>query len=202
MGDKFDTDAVTDASLSGIFNRYRKMLAKVVAHIVKPSDIEDIVQETYVRIYQASKKGEIHHPKSFMLKTARNIALNHVTRADAMNHLAAAPETGDEADEDPNDNLAALGMEESPEIFVQAEEEFLIFCRAVRELPVQCRKAFVLRKVYGMSQQEIARRLELAESTVEKHIARGVVACSAYMKQHGYARGNVAQGAVTRLRKR
>jgi DNA-directed RNA polymerase specialized sigma24 family protein len=39
--------------LTNAFQRYRRALAKVVARIVKPHDIEDIVQETYIRIYQA-----------------------------------------------------------------------------------------------------------------------------------------------------
>ena len=40
---------------------------------------------------------------------------------------------------------------------------------AVRQLPEQCRRVFVLKKVYGYSQREIAKELSLSESTVEKH---------------------------------
>ncbi|MGC3979946.1 MAG: RNA polymerase sigma factor [Steroidobacteraceae bacterium] len=177
----------SEISPLSVFERYRKILARVVSRIVKPHDIEDILQETYVRIYQASKKGEIHHPKSFMVVTARNIALNHVTRADAMNHVAAE-EIVEMDDSDESFDQVTEHLAESPESIVQGEEEFLIFCRAVRELPSQCRKAFILRKVYSMSQREIAMRLEIAESTVEKHIAKGLHACGAYMAAHGYAR--------------
>ena len=48
---------------------------------------------------------------------------------------------------------------------------------------VQCRRAFVLKKVYGYSQREIAQELELSESTVEKHIANGVKRCTYFMMQ-------------------
>jgi RNA polymerase sigma factor (sigma-70 family) len=173
-------------SLASFFQRYRKRLVMMVARIVQPHDIEDIVQDTYLRLYKASQKQQIRHPKSFMLKIARNLALNHVGRADAMNHLASpAQESGE-------DEVLHAGGEESSahsaDALAQAEEEFLIFCRAVRELPLQCRRAFILRKVYDMSQREVAQQLGICESTVEKHIAKGLAACSAYMKQHGYAR--------------
>src|SRR5690606_20794216 len=45
----------------------------------------------------------------------------------------------------------------------------------------QCRKAFVLRKVYGYSQKEIADSLGISENTVEKHIATGIKRCTGYM---------------------
>jgi RNA polymerase sigma-70 factor (ECF subfamily) len=41
-------------------------------------------------------------------------------------------------------------------------------------MPRQTRAAFVLRRVEGLSQQEIARRMNLSEHTIEKHISRGI----------------------------
>ncbi|MGC3981857.1 MAG: sigma-70 family RNA polymerase sigma factor [Steroidobacteraceae bacterium] len=177
-----------------LFQQYRKALAKAVARIVKPHDIEDIVQETYVRLYQASQHQQIRHPKSFMLTTARNIALNHVARADALNHLTSHTQSEDE--EEWQIISSAMDGVESPEALVQANEEFLLFCRAVRELPLQCRRAFILKKVYGISQKEVARQLGISEGTVEKHLVKGLVACNAYMKVHGYARGGRAREAA------
>jgi len=184
--------------LSALFSRYRRTLARAVARIVRPQDIEDIVQETYVRIYQAAQRQQIHHPKAFMLRTARNLALNHVGSADAMSHLAST-EWDVDADEDTNQWQNAIS--EPLETAAQTDEEFLMFCRAVCELPVQCRRVFVLRKVYGLSQQEVAKHLGISEATVEKHVAKGVVACGAYMKAIGYARGK-RDDSSTRLAKK
>ena len=190
---RFDRQAAVE-HLTRAFQRYRKALAKAVARIVKPHDIEDIVQETYIRIYQAAQKERIFHPRSFMTRTARNLALNHVARADALNHLAETPARHE------SDSDALLSPEEteflqaenavSPDGRLQAEQEFLLFCRSVRDLSVQCRRAFILRKVYDVSQREIARQLGISESTVEKHIAKGITAASAYMKLHGCARSS------------
>jgi RNA polymerase sigma-70 factor (ECF subfamily) len=37
-----------------------------------------------------------------------------------------------------------------------------------------CRETLVLRRVEGLSQREVARRLNISEKTVEKHMATGV----------------------------
>src|SRR5207244_10405333 len=102
-------------------------------------------------------------------------------------------ETDTETDLDPIEHHTEACQ--SPEAAAQAQEEFLIFCRAVRALPLQCRRAFILKKVYGLSQREVARELGVGEGTVEKHIAKGIVACSAYMAANGYARPRVQSRA-------
>jgi RNA polymerase sigma factor (sigma-70 family) len=172
--------------LTQVFQTYRKALAKLIARIVKPHDIEDIVQETYIRIFQASQKKTIFHARSFMLKTARNLALNHVARADALNYL----EHQVDREADPNEPTFDYEGDAaaSSDTVLQSEEEFLLFCRSMRDLSLQCRRAFILRKVYGLSQRDIAKRLGITESTVEKHIAKGITTASAYMKLHGYGR--------------
>jgi len=143
---------------------------------VPPKEIEDIVQETYVRACQAEHRHEIKAPRSFLYKTARNLALDHVKRAETR-LTVSGEDTG----------TAAVGeyhrLDDETFNQVSADEEFSLFCDAVRHLPIQCRRAFVLKKVYGYSQREISQELELSESTVEKHIANGVKRCTYFMMQ-------------------
>jgi len=160
-----------------IFLTTRRSLARSVVGIVPPAEIEDIVQETYVRVCQIEKKEEIRAPRSFLYKTARNLALDYAKRAE----IRLADSLDDVG------NPALYGVEQPrDETFdkVASGAEFCRFCEAVRHLPVQCRRVFVLKKVYGFSQREISRELSLSESTVEKHIALGIKRCSYYMIQH------------------
>jgi len=154
------------------FLRFRSRLARTVARIVQPDDIEDIVQETFLRCYRATAKTTVRHPRSFMLTTARNLALNHVARAD--NRLTGKVDSFD-------DSAVPLYQEAPTESDPEVHERFLMLCRAVRSLPVQCRRAFVLKKVYGLSRKEIATYMDLSESTVQKHIAKGMVMCAEYV---------------------
>lgn len=159
-----------------IYVALRATLARAVTRIVPPKEVEDIVQETYVRVCQANSIDRIRTPRSFLLKTARNLALDHVKSAH-FRLSVSADEVSDRAHlvfDRPGDETFAQ---------VSSNEEFANFCEAVKQLPVQCRRAFVLRKVYGYSQREIASAMKLSENTVEKHIATGIRRCAAFMRQ-------------------
>ena len=162
--------------LADLYLSLRDRLARSVAGIVPPREIEDIVQETYVRVCQVEEKSEIRAPRAYLYRAVRNLALDHVKRAEAR--------LTDCLDDEAAGTFADAGRHED-ETFQQvaSNEEFSLFCDAVRHLPVQCRRAFVLRKVYGCTQREIAAELGLSESTVEKHIALGVKRCVYFMEQ-------------------
>lgn len=156
------------------FLSIRLGLARAVSKIVPPNDVEDIVQETYVRLCQVGNTERIQHPKSYLYRTARNLALDNIKRAES--RLSDPLVIDDEG------GISAPGTD-NDEVFQQvaSKEEFGHFCEAVRQLPVQARRVFVLKKVYGYSQREISEELGLAESTVEKHVALAIRRCSKYM---------------------
>jgi RNA polymerase sigma-70 factor (ECF subfamily) len=164
-----------EQNVRAVFVTLRRHLARAVSRIVPPRDIEDIVQETYVRVCQVDQPETIRHPRSFLYRIACNIALDHVKRAESR-----LTDSMDEvADGDEHFDAARSGDETYDQ--VAAKQEFEFFCEAVRQLPLQCRRAFVLRKVYGYSQKEIAETLSLSENTVEKHIAHGIKRCGHFM---------------------
>ena len=165
-------------------------LARAVSKIVPPHEVEDVVQETYVRLCQVGAPEKIKYPKSYLYKTARNLALDSLKRAD--NRITESWH------EDVDGDLVRLARDDT---FEQAasSEEFGRFCEAVRQLPIQARRVFVLKKVYGYSQREIASELGLAESTVEKHVALAIRRCTVFMCERqwlesGQGNRKVAQG--------
>lgn len=125
-----------------------------------------------MRAFNAEKTKEIQQPKSFLFKIARNVVLSNFARKS--NRL-----TDSIADFD------ALGVIEERDVSdeVEAEETFAQYCGAIATLPQQCRRVFLMRKVYGLSHKEIAQRLDLSVSTVEKHLVKGVRRCSDYLRE-------------------
>ncbi len=154
----------------------RNSISRLVARIVPPHEIEDIVQETYVRMCQIENKEKISSPKSFMYRTARNLALDF--QKQASNRLVDGIESNEQLESLLNDATKDEMYESA-----LADSEFSHFCEAVRRLPIQCRKVFILRKVYGYSQREIANQLTISESTVEKHISAGMKRCTIAMRK-------------------
>lgn len=167
---------MTDVSTAfmGCKASLQRYIARFIHH---PQDIEDIVHETFLRTYAAEIKTQIHSPKSFLFRTARNLSFKHLDKSsykltDYLEDL---------------DLSEVLIDEVSNEHRVEAQEQFAFFCKAVRRLPSQCRRAYILRKVYGLSHKEIAEHLDISINTVEKHLASGILKCSEYMSRHGYS---------------
>ncbi|MEM6545537.1 MAG: sigma-70 family RNA polymerase sigma factor [Pseudomonadota bacterium] len=175
--------------LTDIFIGMRDDLARSILKIVPPDTVEDIVQETYVKLCQQGDGKDIRYPRAYFYRAVKNLALDHVLRFDQRFTDSLESAT----------NLPA-GHDQT---FTDAvtHEQFGHLCDAVRRLPLQCRRVFVLKKVYNYSQKEIAAELGISEKTVEKHVALGLARCRDYMERyqpeqesrsHGKQRGEEA----------
>lgn len=137
-------------------------------------DIEDVAQETYLRAYVAEQKKEIEQPKAFLFRIAKNLALTQLTQkskkiTDYLEECGASVviECGAAADSE-----------------AEALESLGLYCEAVASLPEKCRQVFLLRKVHGLAHKEIAERMSLSVSSVEKYLLRGVLECNAFVQEH------------------
>ncbi|MCC2607387.1 RNA polymerase sigma factor [Planctobacterium marinum] len=160
------------SNITDVFLKYRSQLKRAVSGIVSSDEVDDIVQETWLRSYEAELKQEIQFEKTYMLKTARNLALNHVSKASEKHNFSM--EELDEQDA----IFAGMQLERQ----VESKERFLHFCRATDHLSPEVKRVFLLKKVYELSQREIADYLQISESTVEKHVAKGLHQCANYLK--------------------
>jgi RNA polymerase sigma-70 factor (ECF subfamily) len=164
---------IKKSTLEQTYLKCRSQLVRVISGIVRSDDIEDIVQETFVKSFEAELKQEITYERTYMLTTAKNLALNHVAKASERKNQSL-----DDMQSLPND-LTSKSLESQ----VESKERFLHFCRATDTLSVEVKRVFLLKKVYGMSQKDIADYIGLSQSTVEKHVAKGLLQCSLYLQQ-------------------
>lgn len=142
-----------------------------------------------MRAYSAERDQPVRSPKAFLFRIARNVALNELARKSRL--LT-----------DYIEDSTSLGIEDkgpTPEQHVINQQRLEVFCQAVAVLPPQCRRAFLLRKVYGLSHKEIAAEMGISVSTVEKHIAQGLRRCSTYVRNEGRTVDNVSQLPVERI---
>lgn len=153
----------------------RSGMARMLTRLVPPKEVDDILQDTYVRLCQAKSTDHIREPRSFLYRTARNLAFDHLKRAEV--RLVDT-----EADTETGHQHSLAHDHDQPWEQSATQEEFGHFCDAVKALPPQCRRAFVLKKVYGYSIKEIAVELSISDKTVEKHIAQGIKRCTLYMR--------------------
>jgi len=84
------------------------------------------------------------------------------------------------------ESIASIPVDKSPSIEseVEASETLNVYCEAVAALSEKCRQVYILRKVNGLKQKEIAKRLNISLSSVEKNLKIGVVSCKNYIDEH------------------
>lgn len=173
--------AVNEDALTRAFLEFRDGLRRVVRRFVDNSvDVEDIVQEAYARSLEASKKRPISSPKAYLARSARNLALNHIAKASSSG-----------TENVPAEDIAADPFRENfVEERVEAERQLQAYCLAIEQLPVQCRRVFTLKQVYGLTQKEIATRLAISEKSVEYHVSKGLLHCRQYLRKSMPVAGN------------
>lgn len=138
-------------------------------------ETDDIVQETYAVLAALPEVEHIASPRAYAFQTANSVILRHLRRA----RIVRIDAIGD------IETLTTALDEPSPERQAAARQELRRVSELIAALPSKCREAFTLRKVEGLSQRAIALRMEISESTVEKHIGRALRTLMAAMKTGG-----------------
>jgi len=138
-------------------------------------DVDDVIQETYAILAALADVSHIRQPRAYVYQVAQSVVLQQVRRAQVVSIEAVAE----------IDRLAISGDEACPERTASSRQELARIGALIEGLPDKCREAFVLRRVEGYSQREIAQRMQISENTVEKHICKGIRVLMDAMKRDG-----------------
>ena len=173
-------DKKNNPVLSAFMEIKSALAASVARVIVRPEDVEDILQQTYMLVCSQSYKTEIKSVKGYFFRVARNVALGDIARRTK----AKFKSLEEIAPFEPSSNEA--GADDKLHYSMKLET----FIEVTQSLPKKCRQAFLLKKVMGLSQKEVARKMNIAESTVEKHLITAMRRTVSEMKAKGYQVGS------------
>lgn len=141
------------------------------------TDVDDVVQESYLKILRAKMDGKLRSARGFLFTAARNAAL------DIFRRRRAAP--FDECDDDAQWQVLEGGAGAAEA--ASRGQELDLLAEAIESLPTRCRQVLKLRKIYGLSHREIAERLGIAERTVNVQVGHGVRRCAEFLRARGVA---------------
>ncbi len=148
----------------------------------------DMVQETYADMLAGEKWRTVQNPKAYAMRALRNYALTFLQRARVVSiELIANMETLPHVDNAPDAHD-----------LLSAKEKRDLLLKAIEALPPKCRQVVKLRRLREMPQKEIARHLGIAESSVEKHLARGMYLIAEYLQSCEVRTGDASEAASDR----
>lgn len=127
-------------------------------------DADDVIQEAYTILAELETVDTIVYPRAYLFQVARSVITRHIRRARIVPiHAVEDLERLDHPDD------AA-----SPEQLAIDRDELRQLARAIAAMPLKTREAFILRRVDGLPQRQIAAQMRISENTVETHISRGI----------------------------
>lgn len=173
MSEELLTDAIhRPAGLLALYEGHRAQIQRFLrARTRDPAEAEDILQELWIRVRE-SRTGPIANARAYLFQMANNLALDRLRERRRraareqswIEHVyATAPGPGGE--------LQAIDPDKLPEEQLVDAEERRQLEAAIAALPEGARRAFCLHKVDGLSHAQVAARLGISRSGVEKHIA-------------------------------
>lgn len=127
-------------------------------------DVNDLRQETYLRVYESALERLPQSARALVFTIARNILVDRFRR-ERITPLVGLPDS--DFGEIPSD-------EPGPDRRMIARDELKHVYAALDRLPPRAREAVVLRGVDHLSRRESAKRMGIAEKTVDSHLQNGL----------------------------
>jgi RNA polymerase sigma-70 factor, ECF subfamily len=153
-----------------LFSRYQHKIAGLVSRYVRTNEeIEDIVQESFIKAYRALPR---FRGESAFYTWLYRIAINT-----SKNYLVAKSRRPPDVDIDAEESEFADGSEflhesENPENALTRDELAGVIDQAIRDLPDDLRSAVTLREFDGLSYEQIAEIMDCPVGTVRSRIFR------------------------------
>ena len=138
----------------------------LTARLGNREEAEDAVQEVFLKLHRADLTKSLKNPGAFLFRAATNVAIDIIRQRQRARHR----------DRDWTEaHTSSIGIEpvsEQPdaEAVIDAKARLRAIVHALEDLSPRVRQVFLMHKFEGLSHKEVAARLGISKSTVEKHM--------------------------------
>lgn len=157
---------------------FRELYAPILHFLRKRTDnacdAADMTQDVFTQWLGYQDRAKVEQPRAFLFQVARNLLRDHWRRKQV--RQAAH---GDETEHEPLSD-----EKDEPMAAVQRQQRLDQLKTVLAELSPRRREALVLHRFEGLSQTQIAERMGISVSMVEKHIAFALLHCKQHLQRN------------------
>jgi len=149
-----------------LYREYARPLLRFISRQnIGREEAREIVQETYCRLHQVPQVESLESPRGYLFRTAINLARDSKRLRRREFHVADAGQPGvADAIDVPCEAPTAYQV-------LKGQQELEIIRQAIAELNPTCRQVFVLHRFGNATYSQIAERLGVSVSMIEKHVS-------------------------------
>lgn len=164
-----EIDSPSPFDARSVIHHYERLRNFIRASVSSDEEASDLAQESYLRLIRYGGTHKVRDGERLLYRIARNLL------ADGFRRRAARPEEVVEPERIARESAPVSDLQ--PRRVAEARERIHLVEEAILAMPERCREVFLLNRFGGLSYSRIAERLSISQSTVEKHMARAILAC-------------------------
>jgi RNA polymerase sigma-70 factor (ECF subfamily) len=136
-------------------------------------EADELIQEAFLRLQLYRRERHVREPEAFLVRTVRNLSVDILRRRSQRGtHIALE-----------NERIHLVDPSPSPDEVLESQQRLQLLRAGLEALPPRTREVVLLQRVEGFSHAQIAARLGITVSAVEKHIAKAALFLSDWMNK-------------------
>lgn len=158
-----------DEDVETLYGLHRAELRRLLnARVGDPVEAEDLLQELWLRVRQRPA-GPVDNGRAYLFRMAQNLVVDRIR--EKQRRMARERRWADQETDFTATGAEPVDPRQTAEDQIVAREEVAALASAIANLPEGARRAFELHKINGLSHSEVAEKLSISKSGVEKHMA-------------------------------
>ncbi|WP_432671301.1 RNA polymerase sigma factor [Flavobacterium sp. SM2513] len=160
---------IDNQNFTSVYQDYKQLVYNVALQYVQNTeDAEEVIQDVFVKVYQSLDKFENNSTlKTWIYRITINHSLDFLKKKNSKKYFFIF---GRKSDSEPEVNN--ISTFEHPGIQLENKEDAKILFDVINTLPDNQKTAFILSKIDGLSNPEVAEIMEMTVSSIESLLFR------------------------------
>lgn len=144
--------------------------------IASPDEAKDLLQNVFLRFWEKREEIDIHTSlKAYLFRSVQN---------ECLNYLRSVPFYTSEKNMQENTQTDISDSHATPDTVLSIIEMEQIIKNTIKQLPPQCKTIFILSRLKGLKNQQIAQKLNISVRTVDTQIYRALKVLKTRLKDY------------------